>query len=118
MSALKALIEQAGDLRNDDPKKIAKEIKNAMSGWDGIIPNWINTDEEALIDHLCRNSNATIQKARREYRKLTGSDLYEDILFHNTSIFESVIPGGFVEDNDFGELMGLLVLDGEPYGEP
>jgi len=72
----------------------------------------LGADGTSLVELLCRNSNATIQEALRLYEKQTGGDLHEDILAAETG--SSLNP---FNDNDFGELLGMLVLDGSQYGE-
>ena len=84
LQALTALVD-GKPLQNDDPRAIVKKIRDALS-------NWFNTDEDALINILCRNSNTTIQKARALYKKETKRELFDDVTYHTTSFFGVVGP--------------------------
>lgn len=68
-----------------DPEKDSDILRKAMKG--------IGTDERAIIDVLCRRSNAQRQEIRKLYKTMFGRDLIHDLKSELGGRLESVIIG-------------------------
>ncbi|KAG4076004.1 hypothetical protein HA402_003830 [Bradysia odoriphaga] len=69
--------------QNFDPADDAKALRKAMKGF--------GTDEDALIDVLCRRSNEQRIMILRSYKTNFGKDLVEDIKSETSGNFEKLL---------------------------
>lgn len=70
---------------NFDPVKDAHDLKKAMKGF--------GTDEDTLINIICRRSNEQRQEIQRQYKTHFGKDLIEDIKSETSGNFENLLVG-------------------------
>ncbi|KAH8309967.1 hypothetical protein KR067_010868, partial [Drosophila pandora] len=68
-----------------DPVKDAHDLRKAMKGF--------GTDEDALINIICRRSNEQRQEIQRQYKTHFGKDLIEDIKSETSGNFEKLLVG-------------------------
>ncbi|XP_055712591.1 annexin B11 isoform X2 [Phlebotomus papatasi] len=68
---------------NFDPLADAKILRKAMKGF--------GTDEDALINVICRRTNEQRQMIARDYKTNFGKDLIEDIKSETTGNFENLL---------------------------
>ncbi|KAH8303975.1 hypothetical protein KR044_012571, partial [Drosophila immigrans] len=68
-----------------DPVKDAHDLRKAMKGF--------GTDEDKLIDILCRRNNEQRQEIQRQYKTHFGKDLIEDIKSETSGNFEKLLVG-------------------------
>uniref|UniRef100_A0A1B0D9S0 Annexin n=1 Tax=Phlebotomus papatasi TaxID=29031 RepID=A0A1B0D9S0_PHLPP len=68
---------------NFDPLADAKVLRKAMKGF--------GTDEDALINVICRRTNEQRQMIARDYKTNFGKDLIEDIKSETTGNFENLL---------------------------
>ncbi|XP_059616229.1 annexin B11 isoform X2 [Phlebotomus argentipes] len=66
-----------------DPVTDAKALRKAMKGF--------GTDEDALINVICRRTNEQRQMIAREYKTNFGKDLIEDIKSETSGNFENLL---------------------------
>ncbi|XP_058984111.1 annexin B11 isoform X1 [Musca domestica] len=71
--------------QNFDPVKDAHDLRKAMKGF--------GTDEDALINIICRRSNEQRQEIQRQYKTHFGKDLIEDIRSETSGNFEKLLVG-------------------------
>ncbi|XP_004520906.1 annexin B11 isoform X1 [Ceratitis capitata] len=71
--------------QNFDPVKDAHDLRKAMKGF--------GTDEDALINIICRRSNEQRQEIQRQYKTHFGKDLIEDIKSETSGNFEKLLVG-------------------------
>ncbi|XP_068159157.1 annexin B11 isoform X1 [Drosophila tropicalis] len=68
-----------------DPVRDAHDLRKAMKGF--------GTDENALINIICRRSNEQRQEIQRQYKTHFGKDLIEDIKSETSGNFEKLLVG-------------------------
>ncbi|XP_017063702.1 annexin B11 isoform X1 [Drosophila eugracilis] len=68
-----------------DPVKDAHDLRKAMKGF--------GTDEDALINIICRRSNEQRQEIQRQFKTHFGKDLIEDIKSETSGNFEKLLVG-------------------------
>lgn len=68
---------------NFDPALDANALRKAMKGF--------GTDEDALINIICRRSNEQRQMIQRAYKTSFGKDLIEDIRSETSGNFENLL---------------------------
>ncbi|XP_039960506.1 annexin B11 isoform X1 [Bactrocera tryoni] len=68
-----------------DPVKDAHDLRKAMKGF--------GTDEDALINIICRRSNEQRQEIQRQYKTHFGKDLIEDVKSETSGNFEKLLVG-------------------------
>ncbi|XP_022208728.2 annexin B11 isoform X2 [Drosophila obscura] len=68
-----------------DPVKDAHDLRKAMKGF--------GTDENALINIICRRTNEQRQEIQRQYKTHFGKDLIEDIKSETSGNFEKLLVG-------------------------
>ncbi|XP_016952006.1 annexin B11 isoform X1 [Drosophila biarmipes] len=68
-----------------DPVKDAHALRKAMKGF--------GTDEDALIEIICRRTNEQRQEIQRQYKTHFGKDLIEDIKSETSGNFEKLLVG-------------------------
>ncbi|XP_030379324.1 annexin B11 isoform X1 [Scaptodrosophila lebanonensis] len=68
-----------------DPVKDAHDLRKAMKGF--------GTDENALINIICRRTNSQRQEIQRQYKTHFGKDLIEDIKSETSGNFEKLLVG-------------------------
>ncbi|XP_016925324.1 annexin B11 isoform X2 [Drosophila suzukii] len=68
-----------------DPVKDAHALRKAMKGF--------GTDEDALIEIICRRTNEQRQEFQRQYKTHFGKDLIEDIKSETSGNFEKLLVG-------------------------
>ncbi|XP_036318224.1 annexin B11 isoform X1 [Rhagoletis pomonella] len=71
--------------QNFDPVKDAHDLRKAMKGF--------GTDEDALINIICRRSNEQRQEIQRQYKTHFGKDLIEDVKSETSGNFEKLLVG-------------------------
>ncbi|XP_059223453.1 annexin B11 isoform X2 [Stomoxys calcitrans] len=71
--------------QNFDPVKDAHDLRKAMKGF--------GTDEDALINIICRRTNEQRQEIQRQYKTHFGKDLIEDIRSETSGNFEKLLVG-------------------------
>ncbi|XP_034474183.1 annexin B11 isoform X1 [Drosophila innubila] len=68
-----------------DPVKDAHDLRKAMKGF--------GTDEDKLIEIICRRNNEQRQEIQRQYKTHFGKDLIEDIKSETSGNFEKLLVG-------------------------
>ncbi|XP_017852323.2 annexin B11 isoform X1 [Drosophila busckii] len=68
-----------------DPVKDAHDLRKAMKGF--------GTDEDKLIEIICRRTNEQRQEIQRQYKTHFGKDLIEDIKSETSGNFEKLLVG-------------------------
>ncbi|XP_030564649.1 annexin B11 isoform X1 [Drosophila novamexicana] len=68
-----------------DPVKDAHDLRKAMKGF--------GTDEDKLIEIICRRSNEQRQEIQRQYKTHFGKDLIEDIKSETSANFQKLLVG-------------------------
>ncbi|XP_020805302.1 annexin B11 isoform X1 [Drosophila serrata] len=68
-----------------NPVKDAQDLRKAMKGF--------GTDENALINIICRRTNEQRQEIQRQYKTHFGKDLIEDIKSETSGNFEKLLVG-------------------------
>ncbi|KAH8265824.1 hypothetical protein KR038_003715, partial [Drosophila bunnanda] len=68
-----------------NPVKDAQDLRKAMKGF--------GTDENALINIICRRTNEQRQEIQRQYKTNFGKDLIEDIKSETSGNFEKLLVG-------------------------
>ncbi|XP_037936262.1 annexin B11-like isoform X1 [Teleopsis dalmanni] len=68
-----------------DSVKDAHDLRKAMKGF--------GTDEDALINIICRRTNEQRQEIQRQYKTHFGKDLIEDIKSETSGNFEKLLVG-------------------------
>ncbi|KAH8304506.1 hypothetical protein KR059_011391, partial [Drosophila kikkawai] len=68
-----------------DPVKDAHDLRKAMKGF--------GTDENALINIICRRTNEQRQEIQRQFKTHFGKDLIEDIKSETSGNFEKLLVG-------------------------
>ncbi|XP_037919324.1 annexin B11 isoform X2 [Hermetia illucens] len=66
-----------------DPVKDANDLRKAMKGF--------GTDEDTLINIICRRSNEQRQEIHRQYKTHFGKDLIEDVKSETSGNFEKLL---------------------------
>ncbi|KAH8287611.1 hypothetical protein KR054_010750, partial [Drosophila jambulina] len=69
--------------QNFDPVSDAHSLRKAMKGF--------GTDEDALINIICRRTNEQRQEIQRQYKTHFGKDLIEDIKSETSGNFQNVL---------------------------
>ena len=68
-----------------DANQDAHALRKAMKGF--------GTDENTLINIICRRSNQQLQEVQRQYKTHFGKDLIEDIKSETSGNFENLLVG-------------------------
>ncbi|XP_023162949.1 annexin B11 isoform X5 [Drosophila hydei] len=68
-----------------DPVKDAHDLRKAMKGF--------GTDEDKLIEIICRRNNEQRQEIQRQYKTHFGKDLIEDIKSETSGNFQKLLVG-------------------------
>ncbi|TDG39577.1 hypothetical protein AWZ03_014003 [Drosophila navojoa] len=68
-----------------DPVKDAHDLRKAMKGF--------GTDEDKLIEIICRRNNEQRQEIQRQYKTHFGKDLIEDIKGETSGNFQKLLVG-------------------------
>ncbi|XP_043067173.1 annexin B11 isoform X2 [Drosophila bipectinata] len=84
-TALKEGAPTVKPVQGFDPVKDAHDLRKAMKGF--------GTDEEVLINIICRRSNEQRQEIQRQYKTHFGKDLIEDIKSETSGNFEKLLVG-------------------------
>ncbi|XP_055845783.1 annexin B11 isoform X1 [Episyrphus balteatus] len=71
--------------QNFDPVKDAHDLRKAMKGF--------GTDENTLIEIICRRTNDQRQEIQRQYKTHFGKDLVEDIKSETSGNFQKLLVG-------------------------
>uniref|UniRef100_A0A1B0BRY4 Annexin n=1 Tax=Glossina palpalis gambiensis TaxID=67801 RepID=A0A1B0BRY4_9MUSC len=71
--------------QNFDPVKDAHDLRKAMKGF--------GTDEDTLINIICRRSNEQRQEIQRQYKTHFGKDLIEDVKSETSGNFQRLLVG-------------------------
>ncbi|XP_055912552.1 annexin B11 isoform X2 [Eupeodes corollae] len=71
--------------QNFDPVKDAHDLRKAMKGF--------GTDENTLIEIICRRTNDQRQEIQRQYKTHFGKDLIEDIKSETSGNFQKLLVG-------------------------
>ncbi|KAH8336640.1 hypothetical protein KR074_010280, partial [Drosophila pseudoananassae] len=85
LTALKEGAPTVKPVQGFDPVKDAHDLRKAMKGF--------GTNEEALINIICRRSNEQRQEIQRQYKTHFGKDLIEDIKSETSGNFEKLLVG-------------------------